>query len=180
MHSSTGTAHAVRRALLHAHSTVIDKSLEESARTLTGMACGIVLACAYGDRLHLAHSGDVRVYRLHNCNLERLTRDHSVVEETMGAGDADAAEHPWRHVITQALGRQETFAPESRTIELDPGDRVLICTDGVWSSIEPDTISSCLEQFPADRVIDELEKMTLANGGLDNLASAAYIHAQSV
>ena len=89
-----------------------------------GVACGATLA----------HVGDSRIYLLRGRVLDRLTRDHSWVEEQVRAGrmsQGDARSHPRRHLLTQALGGTADAVPEFAWVPLTPGDLLLLCTDGL-------------------------------------------------
>lgn len=97
---------------------------------------GTTLVAAYrrGTRLFLAHLGDTRAYRYRQGQLRRLTRDHTVVQNLVEAGlvdDLGAARHPDRGALTRYLGLGARAEPSLRCVRLRPGDRILLCTDGV-------------------------------------------------
>ncbi len=97
---------------------------------------GTTLVAAYrrGTRLFLAHLGDSRAYRFRQGQLRRLTRDHTAVQNLVDAGvvdDIEAARHPDRGALTRYLGLGAQSEPSLRCVRLQPGDRVLLCTDGV-------------------------------------------------
>ena len=82
----------------------------------------------------VAHVGDSRVYRWRGGDLQQVTQDHSWVGEQVRAGvlsDADARRHPWRNVVTRALSGGEDPDVEIAEVKLEPGDRLLMCSDGL-------------------------------------------------
>jgi protein phosphatase len=132
----------------------------------------------------VGHIGDSRVYRLHEGRFERLTSDHSWVEEQVKAGllDGDAARsHPWRSLITRALSSSEDEAePEMRLVGLSAGDWLLICSDGLSSVLTDDQIGAVLRQHsgrssdsPESRseetICQSLVHMANLAGGPDNI-----------
>lgn len=125
----------------------------------------------------VAHIGDSRVYRFHAGQLQRLTADHSWVEEQVRAGllERDAArQHPWRSLITRAVSSsEEEVEPEVRRVTLSAGDRLLICSDGLSSVLTDDQIGPVLGQpaeTPVEQAICEsLVHMANLAGGPDNI-----------
>lgn len=125
----------------------------------------------------VAHIGDSRVYRFHAGQLQRLTADHSWVEEQVRAGllERDAArQHPWRSLITRAVSSsEEEVEPEVRRVTLSAGDRLLICSDGLSSVLTDDQIGPVLgrgSEPPAEQAICEsLVHMANLAGGPDNI-----------
>jgi len=125
----------------------------------------------------IAHVGDSRVYRLRAGRIERLTHDHSWVEEQVRAGllESQAArEHPWRSLITRAVSSsEEEVQPDVHRITLDTGDRLLICSDGLSSVIADDQIAAVLGERIPDRaeetICQSLVHMANLAGGPDNI-----------
>lgn len=135
-------------------------------------------------RAVVGHIGDSRVYRLHEDLFERLTSDHSWVEEQVKAGllDGDAARsHPWRSLITRAVSSSEDEPePEMRRVVLSAGDWLLVCSDGLSSVLTDDQIGTVLRQHggptpgsPEDRseetICQSLVHMANLAGGPDNI-----------
>ena len=127
-----------------------------SSRELRGMATTAVALLVDGDAGTLAHVGDSRAYRLRRGEFDRLTRDHSWVEEQIQAGtltEAAARRHPWRNVVTRALAGSADLDVEIQALRLEPRDRVLLCTDGVFSVLADERIGEIVER---DAGLDEL------------------------
>ncbi len=116
---------------------------------LRGMATTAVAALVSDDRVTLAHVGDSRAYRLRHGQLDQLTRDHSWVEEQIRAGaltESAARAHPWRNIVTRALSGSEDLNVEIRELTLEPGDRLLLCSDGVFAVLSDHQIGDILRQ----------------------------------
>ncbi len=127
-----------------------------SSRELRGMATTAVALLVDGDAGTLAHVGDSRAYRLRRGEFARLTRDHSWVEEQIQAGtltEAAARRHPWRNVVTRALAGSADLDVEIHALRLEPRDRVLLCTDGVFSVLADERIGEIVER---DAGLDDL------------------------
>jgi protein phosphatase len=123
-----------------------------------------------------AHVGDVRVYRLREGTLKRLTRDHSVVEEMRAArpdmSDEDLAAFAHRNVVTRALGTREEVEPTVAAHRIEPGDLYLICCDGLWGSVPDDTLRAILNSGAgADELAQVLVDAANAAGGPDNITA---------
>lgn len=138
-----------------------------------GMGCTATAAVIENNHMAVAHVGDSRLYVLHAGSLVRVTHDHSYVEELVDAGEITADEarvHPSRSIITRALGSDPEMYADHFTLDVENGDRVIICSDGL-SSMVPDSliedlaISSAMPQQAADNLVAE----ALAQGGHDNV-----------
>ena len=147
----------------------------EVTRRATGRLSkmGTTLACVVvqGTRALIAHVGDSRVYRLRDGEVERLTRDHSLVAEMEAAGLTGASQRgmPFSNIITQALGQGPDARPDLRVEELMPGDRFLLCSDGVTDALDDEAIAWALtsNEDPADAVVDA----SYMAGSADNITA---------
>lgn len=121
------------------------------------------------------HLGDSRIYRVRNGEIMQLTHDHSLVAELMDAGAIapdEARNHPLAHVISRSVGVCETVQPEICVFEHVPGDRWLLCSDGLSDVVEADEIRDAVWNAydPADAV-HGLLKLALNRGGPDNITA---------
>lgn len=121
------------------------------------------------------HLGDSRIYRVRNGEIMQLTHDHSLVAELMDAGAIapdEARNHPLAHVISRSVGVCETVQPEICVFEHVPGDRWLLCSDGLSDVVEADEIRDAVWNAydPAD-VAHGLLKLALSRGGPDNITA---------
>ncbi|WP_139651628.1 Stp1/IreP family PP2C-type Ser/Thr phosphatase [Raoultibacter phocaeensis] len=137
-----------------------------------GMGCTMTAAILEGERLVLAQVGDSRAYLLHNANLQQLTRDHSLMADMIEAGQLTAEEaryHPNRSVITRALGSDPHMAADLYELNVEAGDRLLICSDGLTTMLQDDTIKEILMRVKdPQRCASTLVSEANAAGGYDN------------
>lgn len=143
---------------------------EGSGTTVTGAALGEIA----GEPAWLVFNiGDSRVYRLVGGVLEQLTVDHSVVQELVDAGQItreEADTHPHSNVITRAVGFHEAPLPDYRAIAVEPGMRLLICSDGLTKELTSYGIRHFLLANPkAEAAGRALLDAALGNGGRDNV-----------
>jgi len=132
-----------------------------------------VLVDGGGDELVVANVGDSRAYLLQNSELSQLTSDHSLVEELVRAGELtplEAAGHPQRHIVTRALGIDSDIEVDTWTLAPHPGDRFLVCSDGLSNEVDDAVIADVLRQeADAQAAADRLVEMAKAHGGTDNI-----------
>ncbi len=125
------------------------------------------------NRLWFAHVGDSRIYRFRGSKLEQITDDHTWVARAMKAGDLtpeQARSHPWRHVLSQCLGRKDLQKVEIEATEVEVGDCFLLCTDGLTEEVSDMTIASYLGSGLAyEEVAQKLIDSAKDNGGRDNI-----------
>ena len=125
-----------------------------------------------GPRWLVANLGDSRAYRLDRDGLERVSVDHSVVQQLVDAGritEADVATHPERHVITRALGGPEPSEADFFDVPLTSAGRLLLCTDGVTGMIDDAAIEGILRETEDPRqAADKLVAAAVSAGGEDN------------
>ncbi|EMY34335.1 protein serine/threonine phosphatase [Arthrobacter crystallopoietes BAB-32] len=117
--------------------------------------------------------GDSRTYRLNQGKLEQVSIDHSEVQELLEAGRITAQEalvHPRRHVVTRALGTGDDAEPDFWMLPVEPGDRLLICSDGLTSEVSDAHIYSILTSTPRPQdAVQALIQAALRSGGRDNI-----------
>jgi protein phosphatase len=155
----------------------VDATLREEARadpSLAGMGTTMTLACSLGADLILAHVGDSRAYLLRGGALHSLTRDHTLVQELVDRGvvrPEQAAQHPFRHVLTRALGgRGDEIEAEVQQVLLADADQLLLCTDGLTDMVDAMTIAAILQSSASsDDACQTLVELALQNGGKDNV-----------
>jgi protein phosphatase len=133
-----------------------------------------------GAALGVVHVGDSRAYRLRGRTLRRLTEDHTLVAGLVRAGqltEEAARRHPQRALLTRALGAGPDVEPFSASATFAPGDRLLLCTDGLTSVLDDGQLAAALrDPGPPDDVATALIRLALAQGGQDD-TSAVVIEA---
>jgi len=135
-----------------------------------GTTCTVVVL---DDAIHVAHVGDSRAYRLRGDRLDQLTDDHSLVASMVREGIIDAADamtDDRRNIITRALGAEDQIRVDVVTADLAPGDRLLLCTDGLHGQIGDAAIAGVLrDESDPGRAADRLVDLANAGGGEDNV-----------
>ena len=127
-----------------------------------------------GRFLQVANVGDSRLYVV-GSKIRQITRDHSYVEEMIRIGEldrADARNHPDKNIITRALGAERTVDVDFFDLKLEPGNVVLMCSDGLSNMVEDDRIGEIISD--TDRDLQERGQALISeanrNGGKDNIA----------
>lgn len=120
-----------------------------------------------------AHVGDSRLYRLRGSKLEQITEDHTWISRAVKAGHLtldQARNHPWRHVLSQCLGRQDLQEIDIQPVDVQPSDRLLLCSDGLTEELSDSSISSHLKSIRAcDQAAQTLVNAAKDKGGRDNI-----------
>ena len=136
------------------------------------MGTTLVAAVLAGDQLHVANVGDSRAYRIHGGVLSQLTLDHSFVAEELRAGvlsEADARVFPYRNIVTRAIGGAEVQVDLFSAPWL-PGDRLLLCSDGLHGVVPDDLVREALLGLPPGDAARALIRIANARGGPDNIS----------
>ncbi len=171
---SPGTADAARLAagVEAANAAIIEASANGVGRP--GMGCTATVAYIEGHTIAIAHVGDSRAYLMHEGVLTRITHDHSYVEELVDAGEITADEariHPNRSVITRALGSDPAMYADHFQLNIDEGDRLILCSDGLSSMVPDSEIENIAQKSStAQMCTDNLVDAALAAGGADNVS----------
>jgi len=158
---------------IHKAKKVIVKEAKGNAE-YKGMGTTVVLAWVIGNKCHLVWAGDSRAYRLTaDKNLEIISKDHSLVWELMEKGmltEEEAETHPDSNIITQSLSDSGAkLKPDSRTVELADGDKILLCSDGLNGMVSKPGIASILCQNQGDEACGKLVDEANRYGGTDNI-----------
>ncbi len=146
---------------------------DESLRTMATTAAALLIN--KGTPV-VAHVGDSRLYRFRNGTLIQITQDHSWVNEQVRAGvltETDAKSHPWRHVVTRALSGGEDPEVEITDVDIKPGDRLLICSDGLSGVVPSERLTEILSlKEPLEKVCQALIDAANQAVGPDNVTVA--------
>jgi protein phosphatase len=165
-------------AFAAAHSQVLETS--RSREGCRGMGATLILAYVHGDQLSTCHVGDVRCYVRSAAGLEQLTRDHSLVGALVQAGELtpeEARVHPRKNEILQAVGLSNGIVPEVSSRTLGNGDRVLLCSDGLWEALSDEEICSIVDWDGSMRQrATQLVNRANEAGGHDNITVVLYEH----
>jgi len=163
---------------------MIQRANDELYRINASLASGPVMGTTIVAALFLrsggvaiGHVGDSRCYRLRGERLTQLTADHTLVAELVARGrlhHSQASNHPLSHVLSQCLGSRPRVSVSTLYDHCAPGDRYLLCTDGVSSFLSEDDIRATLEQAPTPQAAaDDLVGRSMAAGSVDNVTALA-------
>lgn len=164
-------ATALGQAVEEANLSIMRAAQEGVGRA--GMGCTCTAAMLENERLVIAQVGDSRAYLLHQGRLQQLTRDHSLVADLVESGQitpAEARVHPKRSVITRALGSDPYTQPDLFEINVETGDRLLLCSDGLSSMVEDADIEAILTRTADPQLAaSQLVNAAIDAGGFDNV-----------
>lgn len=161
----------LEQALYDANEAIIEDQKSHPERS--DMGTTVVVVMFRLSDAWFTHVGDSRLYRLRQSKLEQITEDHTWVAKAMKAGEItpeQARVHPWRHVLSQCLGRRDLPPVEVEPLDVQPGDRLLLCTDGLTEELDDSIIASDLK--PSIRNEEAAAKLIEAakeEGGRDNI-----------
>lgn len=163
---------SVDTAIGHANAEIM--ALSELDPDFHNMGTTIALIVRTGDQLHAAGVGDSRVYHLRSGKLERLTQDHSLSQALLEAGTItaeEAAKHRYRNVLYRYLGTKEGgTGANARLVDPQPGDRLMLCSDGATEGVPDDQITTLLAQKKEPQAIaQEIVEAAQAGGSKDNI-----------
>src|SRR6266536_4084551 len=162
---------ALRSAFLRANRRIRETAAKDSQ--LDGMGTTLVALLEDQDSVHLSNVGDSRAYLLRNGELSQVTVAHTRVQGLIDEGrlrPEEAERHPQRSIITRALGVEADVEVDLFTYTLLPGDRLLLCTDGLSSVVDAERIRNVLLRVPGpQRAAAKLVAMANEGGGPDNI-----------
>ncbi|MBX2886325.1 MAG: protein phosphatase 2C domain-containing protein [Granulosicoccus sp.] len=147
---------------------------DECRNLANGQVMGSTVATLYlsGNKAHLLWAGDSRIYLLRGEEFIQLTDDHSLVQELHRLGEltADEAEnHPSSNVITRAIGVAEDIEIQVRQMDVLPGDRFLLCSDGLFKDVKQSEVADNLSLPSTRQALEALVNLALRRGGTDNV-----------
>jgi len=154
-----------------ANAAVFAKAAEDAS--LRGMGTTLTAIALHDSTAELGHVGDSRAYLMRDGTVTQVTEDHSLVEQLVREGrltPEEAQNHPQRAIITRALGIDADVAVDTYRIDLEPGDRLMICSDGLTNMLSDDTIAQTLRRHAdPQQAADTLVDMANQAGGDDNI-----------
>lgn len=160
----------LQKAFLEANQAILQDQYNHPERSEMGTTTVMVM---FRHQPFYGHVGDSRLYRLRGEKLDQITDDHTWVAKAMNAGDLtpeQARAHPWRHVLSQCLGRKDLRQIDVQRVDVQPGDRLLLCSDGLTEELSDPLIASYLQSDSAsDKVAVALINAAKEHGGRDNI-----------
>jgi protein phosphatase len=170
---SSSTSYLLKQALESANLAILEDQRQHPERADMGTT---VVALTFRDQDPMpwcAHVGDSRLYRLRGHRLDQLTDDHTWIARAIREGEVGPSQsrsHPWRHVLSQCLGREDLSQIDVQTINIQPGDRLLLCSDGLTEELSDHLIASHMKSIRAcDAAANALVNSAKQRGGRDNI-----------
>ncbi len=169
--SSETSKYLLETALIKANQAILQDQSKHPERSDMGTT---VVAVVFRDaQPWYAHVGDSRLYRLRGAKLDQITEDHTWVARAMKMGDLtidQARSHPWRHILSKCLGREDLRQVDSYALDLQPSDRLLLCSDGLTEELSDHLIALHLKAIRAcDKAALALVNAAKDHGGRDNI-----------
>jgi serine/threonine protein phosphatase PrpC len=168
-----------RRSLFRVAVENVNQRVWQEAQTQErqhGMATTLTAAAICHERAIIAHVGDARAYVLRGESIQQLTRDQSFVASMVASGaltQEQAERSPFRSTILQAIGRASTVDVALDGVDLEKGDVLLLCTDGLSDKVRPEEMAEALRSRSLSEAVQELIALANARGGEDNITLEA-------
>lgn len=161
----------INNAISDVNGKLFDKARESV--DYEGMGTTLVVATISDKLLNVANVGDSRLYIVGD-DITQITRDHSLVEEMVSLGKLDrkaARVHEKKNYITRAIGGEKNVDAEMFSVDLKPGDRIIMCTDGLSNMVEDNDILNIVKRSASlEEAVEVLIKTANDNGGKDNIS----------
>ncbi|QLE54191.1 PP2C family serine/threonine-protein phosphatase [Nostoc sp. TCL26-01] len=169
-HSPEPSPKLLEQALWRANEAILQDQQNHPERADMGTTAVVVI---FRDQPWCGHVGDSRLYRLRETQLEQVTEDHTWVARAIKIGDITAEEariHPFRHVLSRCLGREDLHQVDVRPLDVTMGDRLLLCSDGLTEELVDQTIADNLQNTHLlDKAAISLVEAAKEQGGHDNI-----------
>ncbi len=168
-----GNATAVQHELIRSFHRTNEKVMNMAAEDadLQGMGCTLVVCLVDGKNAYFCHVGDVRGYVVSGHDMAQVTTDHSLVagQTVMGEGGGGSV---GRNIVTRGIGFPFPDEPEFHQVTLKPGNKILLCSDGLWGMVDDDEIAPILTQSASpEEACDTLVNAANEAGGKDNVTA---------
>ena len=171
-YAANGNDDSCLQCAIRAASAAIAGRAAESAE-IAEMGSTVVALVVLPDRYIFAHVGDSRAYLLRNGVLKQLTHDHLHILDDLGVTEEEAEKHPYKNVLSRALGYLDASEPQSGIMPCLPGDRLLLCSDGLSDAVNREGIRTGLEQSTPEMAVEMLLRSAEENDAHDNSTALA-------
>ena len=171
IHDAKPSKEHLRHAIEDANQIIYEEQLNRP--DLNGMGTTLTVIWEDEKRILLGHVGDSRAYRLRNGRISQVSQDHSMVAELVRDGlltPEEARRHPYRNIITRALGTSETVDADIEEFDKRIADKYLICSDGLSEYVLEDQMQEILSEHNLEDAADLLLGLALEGGGRDNVS----------
>ena len=159
----------IGNAMEYANMVVYEKSKEE--KELEGMGTTLEVCLIYNNKVYLGHVGDSRIYRIRKEVIRKLTKDHSYVQQLVEDGKItreEATNHPKKNMLTKALGCTPYVEPDIRARNVEEGDIIIMCSDGLTNMVTEQEIFEAVKEN-AEKAPEVLVQKANNAGGYDNI-----------
>ncbi len=164
---------ALKEAIIKANTSIYQMSQTQSE--CQGMGTTVTAVYLDNAEIYWSHVGDSRLYLIRENTLQQITSDHSLVWELMQNGSITSEEaqvHPHRNILTRAVGTSDTLRVDSGRFLWQPGDNLLLCTDGLTNMLSEDTILNvCTQPNNPNTIVNALVDQARQAGGHDNITA---------
>ncbi len=171
LHGKTPSQDLMKAALIDVNRAVFTE--QTSHKEYSGMGTTLTVLWEGDNEVFIGHIGDSRAYLLRDGSLKQITRDHSLVQEMLSQGlitREEALIHPYRNVITRAVGTDPYVESDCFTLEKNNGDIWLLCSDGLSNFVSDEEMERTLIMQDLETAADSLLQTALQNGGRDNIS----------
>ncbi|MBR5110924.1 MAG: Stp1/IreP family PP2C-type Ser/Thr phosphatase [Clostridia bacterium] len=165
------SADLLRSAIQEANLLIYEEQLGNP--DYSGMGTTMTVIWEDGSRILLGHVGDSRAYRIRKNEIRQISMDHSMVAEMVRNGyltEREARVHPYRNIITRALGTDDSVAVDVDILDKKQGDIYLLCSDGLSEYVLPEQMLMVMRGNSLEKAADILLNMALEGGGRDNIS----------
>lgn len=165
----------IRNAIEYANMVVFEKSKVQEE--LQGMGTTLDICFIYNNKIYIGHVGDSRIYRIRGEIIRKLTKDHSYVQQLVEDGKItreEANHHPKKNMLTKALGCTAYVEPDIRARNLEKGDILLMCSDGLTNMVDDEVIYGMVRENP-ETASNILVDLANAAGGYDNITVVTIV-----
>lgn len=163
----------LKQALSQANNAILNDQYLHPERSDMGTTAVVLTFRGQDEHPWCAHVGDSRLYRLRGHLLDQITEDHTWIARAIREGEltpAQSRSHPWRHVLSQCLGREDLTQIDVQPIDVQTGDRLLMCSDGLTEELSDHLIASHLKSIRAcEAAATALVNSAKQRGGRDNI-----------
>lgn len=162
----------LRKAFATANTRILQAANSNAAQEGMGTTCTALILT--GKEIHFAHVGDSRAYLYKKDKLSRITEDHTYVQELVRSGEISASEadtHPRRNILTNAMGTKPDMKVDAGRFNqlFEPGDRLMLCSDGLYDYLNDDEIAAFLGGNDLTTVAEQMIAIAKKRGGHDNI-----------
>ncbi|WP_031293155.1 PP2C family protein-serine/threonine phosphatase [Leptolyngbya sp. Heron Island J] len=163
----------LRKAFIAANDAILKDQYHHPERSDMGTTAVAVMFRDNDKQPWCAHVGDSRLYRLRGAKLDQITTDHTWVAKAIEEGELTVDEskhHPWRHVLSQCLGREDLSRIDIQALDVSGGDRLLLCSDGLTEELSDPLIATHLKSIRScPTAVESLVDAANQRGGRDNI-----------